>query len=166
MHRTLAKEVIVLEPEDTHFKSAVRDSLAPTHPQADLPTKDVVEWREGPGTLVVGPHKQLLFINAAARKIIEEWNERTLLATTQIPPRTNDVLPEAIFSLCRDLFQHAWKTLAARDEECFELFRLLRCGNDSLLIRAFTVTRYDEQPAGRVVVTIHRIHSRKDTQQE
>ncbi len=150
----------MFEPENTHVEPVVGDSLAPTHPQADFRTKDVVEWHEGGGTLVVGPHKRLLFINAAARKMIREWNERTLLATTQIPPRTNAVLPEAIFCLCRDLFQHARKTVAARDTECFELFRLLRCEHDSLLIRAFTVTGHDEQPGGRVVVAIHRIHSR------
>ncbi len=157
----------MFEQEDAHREPAVRDSRSPTHhTQADLPIKHVVESREGPGILVVGPHKQLLYINAAARKMIQEWNERTVLVTTQTPPRTNDVLPEAIFFLCRDLFQHAWKIGAARDEECFELFRLLRCENDSLLLRAFTVTGYDEQPAGRVVVTLHRIHSRNQAQGE
>ena len=148
-------------PEDTDLETR---PLKPDflHAQPDLPAEAAARARQEPAVLVVGPQDRVLFGNVSAYRVMHEWNERRRIAEGEHPDPAPDIVPKAIFSLCRDLFQHAKGEMNAKDEKRCAQSRVLWCGDGSLLMRGITVVGAEHQPTGRVVVTLQLMPSGHD----
>lgn len=122
----------------------------------------LVDKRVGPGVLVLAAPARVLYMNQSAWEMIREllvWESQA----GELGGRTaRGLLPASLRKICGEIFQRLAEHPCAKDQEDFELKRLVSVEHRPLLIRAYGVNE-GTTPAGfQAIVLLERFGQREE----
>ncbi len=122
----------------------------------------LVDKRVGPGVLVLAAPARVLYMNQAGWEMLQELLAGESRAGEFGGRRARGLLPASLRKICGEIFQRLAEHPCAKDQEDFELKRLVSVEHRPVLIRAFGVAEETTPAGAQAIVLLERFWQREE----